>query len=152
LRLHRTNWHGIAAAALLGLAGGSAQFHPARADERGTLVVRIADVRSAKGLVHVDICTAASFLKSCAYMGSAAAVPGVTSVTIRDLPPGRYAAQVYHDANGNGKVDRKLFGIPAEGVGFSNDAPIRLGPPKFADAAFDMRGGAQSIALKLRYF
>lgn len=126
--------------------------HAVRADEGGTLVVRVGDVRNAKGVIRVDICTAAMFLKSCSYAGSAPAMPGTTNVTIRGLPPGRYAAQAFHDKNANGKVDRMLFGIPVEGVGFSNDAPIRFSPPKFADAVFNVRGGVQTIALKLRYF
>ena len=68
------------------------------------------------------------------------------------MRPGRYAAQVFYDENGNHKVDRALFGIPKEGVGFSRDARIKLGPPKWADAVFDYAGGEQIIRLKLRYF
>ena len=73
-------------------------------------------------------------------------------VSIARLPPGRYAAQVFHDENANGQVDRALFGIPKEGVGFSNDAPIRLAAPKFTAAAFDFGGGTATIRLSLRYF
>ena len=51
----------------------------------------------------------------------------------------------------NGKIDRALFGIPKEGVGFSNDAPIRLGPPKWKDAQFQL-GDDKVITFKLRYF
>ena len=45
----------------------------------------------------------------------------------RSRRAGRYAVQAFLDENGNGEVDRALFGIPKEGVGFSNDAKIRLG-------------------------
>lgn len=118
----------------------------------GRLTVAISNVRSDRGTVHVDICDAARFLsESCRYHGDAPASAGTTIVTI-DLPPGRYAAQAFHDENGNGKVDRALFGIPKEGVGFSNDAPIHFSPPKFAAAVFDHPGGAQTIRFSLRYF
>jgi uncharacterized protein (DUF2141 family) len=118
----------------------------------GVLTVAVHNVRAA-GTVYVDICTQAHFLKEdCAVSGDAPARPGTTMVAIRDLPPGRYAAQVFLDENRNGKVDRALFGIPREGVGFSNDAKISFGPPKFADAVFAFDGRAQTIQLKLRYF
>jgi uncharacterized protein (DUF2141 family) len=117
------------------------------------LQVAVTGVRNAKGVVHVDICTPETFLKDCAWSGEAPARAGTTIVTITGLPPGRYAAQGTHDENSNGKVDRGLFGIPKEGVGFSNDAPIRLAPPKLSEALFDFAGAATPrITFKLRYF
>ena len=119
----------------------------------GTVTVEIGNVRSAKGRVHVDLCPEARFLDDgCAYSGTAPAHPGTTIVIVRGVPPGRYAAQAFHDENGNGKVDRALFGIPKEGFGFSNDAPIRLKPPRFADAAFDLDGRPRTIAFRMRYY
>ena len=119
----------------------------------GTLTVQIGNVRNSTGNVHVDICPQGQFLKDdCPYVGNAPAHAGVTTVVVHDLPPGQYAAQVFHDENRNKKVDRALFGIPKEGVGFSNDARISLGPPKWADAKFDFSGQPQTISLKMRYF
>ena len=119
----------------------------------GTLVVQITNVRDAKGEVHIDICPQASFLEdTCPYSASAPARTGLTVVIAHNLPAGRYAVQSFHDENLNHKVDRALFGIPKEGVGFSNDAPIRLSPPKWADAVFAFNGGEQTIRLKTRYF
>jgi len=121
------------------------------------LVVAVTGVRNDKGNVHVDICTKETFLKDCAWSGDAPARAGTTIVTVRNLPPGRYAAQAFHDENRNGKVDRGLFGIPKEGVGFSNDAKIRMAPPKFAEAMFDFAAAPppaapQRITFSLRYF
>ena len=119
----------------------------------GTLTVQISNVRNAKGVVHVDICPQKQFLgDDCSYVGDAQAHAGVVTVTVANLPPGQYAAQVFHDENRNKKVDRALFGIPKEGVGFSNDARISLGPPKWADAVFGFDGHEQAIGLKMRYF
>jgi uncharacterized protein (DUF2141 family) len=117
-----------------------------------TLTTEIDNVRNARGHVHVDVCPQAHFLKEdCPYSGEAAAHSGVTTVVVPDVPPGRYAVQVFHDENDNHRVDRALFGIPKEGVGFSNDAPIRLGPPKWEDSAFEIEGDTR-IRLKMRYF
>lgn len=118
----------------------------------GTLHVEIGNVRSARGRVHIDLCTQTQFLKDCPISGDAPARVGMTMVTVTGLPPGRYAVQAFHDENGNGKIDQELFGIPKEGVGFSNDARIKLGPPKWTDAMFDTTGGEQAIKLNLRYF
>lgn len=116
-----------------------------------TLQIRITNVRSASGTVHVDLCRQAEFLKDCPLHGEAKAVMGTTIVTVGNLLPGTYAVQAFHDANSNGKVDRMLFGIPKEGVGFSNDAPISFGPPKWADARFPLSDD-MTITLKMRYF
>lgn len=118
----------------------------------GTLRIEVTNVRGDKGRVHVDICTQAQFLKDCRIASDAPARIGVTVVTVAHLPRGRYAAQVYYDENGNGKVDRALFGIPKEGVGFSNDAKIRWSAPKWNEAAFAFNGQDSAIRLKLRYF
>ena len=125
----------------------------AAAPPTGVLQVQISNVRNAKGRVHIDICPQAQFLKdNCPYSGNAPAQAGVTIVTARGIPAGRYAVQVFHDENNNGEVDRGLFGMPKEGVGFSNDARIGLGPPKFADAVFAFDGNSKTIQLKMRYF
>ena len=118
----------------------------------GILQVDVANVRGATGTVHVDICSQAQFLKDCPRSADARAMVGVTHVTLTGLPPGRYAAQVFYDENGNHKIDRALFGIPKEGVGFSNDAKIRFSPPKWEEAVFDYDGNPRTIHLKLRYF
>ena len=118
----------------------------------GVLHVAVDNVRARTGRVHVDLCTQAQFLKDCPTSADAPARIGQTTVTLTGLKPGRYAAQVFYDQNGNGKIDRALFGIPKEGVGFSNDAKIRLAPPKWEEAVFDYDGQEQTIQLKLRYF
>jgi uncharacterized protein (DUF2141 family) len=117
-----------------------------------TLTVHITNVRNAKGVVHVDVCPKAQFLKDdCPWSGDAPAHPGETVVVVRDLPPGDYAVQAFHDENQNKKVDRALFGaIPKEGIGFSRDAPIHLSPPKWDDAVFAFEG-AKTITLRMRY-
>ena len=120
--------------------------------ETGTLDIVVTNVRAATGRVHVDICPESTFLKACPYSFNAPARPGTTVVTARNLPSGVYAAQVFYDQNGNGKVDRALFGIPTEGVGFSNDAPINFSAPKYAAAMFKFTAPKQTITLKLRYF
>ncbi len=125
----------------------------AAAPPEGTLVIQVDNVRNAAGRIHADVCTEGRFLKDgCPFSAEAPAHPGETTLTVRGVPPGRYAVQLFHDENLNGKVDRGLFGIPKEGVGFSNDAPIRFGPPKFAAAAIDLAAGSRTIGITMHYF
>lgn len=116
------------------------------------LRVVVTDVTSTRGHVRIDVCTRTEFLKDCHVSSAAPAMLGTTVVVVRDLPPGVYAVQAYHDRNDNQSVDRDFLGFPTEAVGFSNDAPIRFKPPSFKDAAFAHTGGEESITLRLRQF
>ena len=118
-----------------------------------SISVEVGNVRSDRGVVIVDICPKDRFLgDGCPYHGEAKAHAGMTTVVIDNVPAGQYAAQAFHDENGNGEVDRALFGIPKEGVGFSRDARIRLNPPKWKDAVFDHQAKPETIKFRMRYF
>ncbi|MCX6609659.1 MAG: DUF2141 domain-containing protein [Acidobacteria bacterium] len=67
-------------------------------------------------------------------------VQGVAVFTFKGVAPGTYAVAVYHDENGNGKMDTNFIGIPKEKTGASNDAKGKMGPPKFQDAKFVVSG------------
>jgi uncharacterized protein (DUF2141 family) len=137
-------------AALLILAAAAPAAVPPKG---GAVVVQVANVRNARGRVLVALCPQNEFLaKTCPYEGSAPAHPGVTTVVIDHVPPGDWGAQAFLDENGNREIDRGLFGIPKEGVGFSRDAKIVMGPPKWRDAVFPHGAQAQTITFKLRYF
>ena len=73
-------------------------------------------------------------------------------VRVENVPPGTYAAQAFHDENGNGELDRNILGLPKEAMGFSNDAPMRMGPPRFDSAAFTVQPKDTAIRFRLRYF
>jgi uncharacterized protein (DUF2141 family) len=125
---------------------------PARA-EPGVLDVTVTGVRNDHGHVLVAVCDRATFLQpSCAYHGRAPARPGAVVVLVTGVPPGTYAVQAYHDENDNGRLDRSFFGLPTEGMGFSRDAPMRFGPPDFADAAVVVPAVGGALSLALRYF
>lgn len=119
----------------------------------GSITVEVGNVRSAKGKVVVDICPQDRFLgDGCIHHGEAVARVGTTTVTVPNVPAGQYAVQAFLDENGNGDVDRAMFGIPKEGVGFSRNARIGLGPPKWRDAFFVHQGRPEVIRFNLRYF
>jgi uncharacterized protein (DUF2141 family) len=119
----------------------------------GSVTVNIGNVRNSRGNVMIDICPQNKFLDdTCAWHGEAPASAGTTVVTVQGVPAGEYAIQAFHDENANGEVDRAMLGIPREGVGFSRDARIGLGPPKWRDAYFIHHGRAEVLRFRLRYF
>ncbi len=64
---------------------------------------------------------------------------GKATVRFEGLPAGKYAITVVHDANGNGKLDSNMIGMPTEAFGFSNNPVIRFGPPAFKDTLLEVR-------------
>lgn len=71
-------------------------------------------------------------------------------ISFIELPKGRYAVAAYQDLNSNGRLDRSLLGWPTEPVGASNGATGIVGPPKFRDAAFELKQPTQLIEVKLK--
>ena len=147
---------GVLVVAVLTVAGLAAAAAPASAqDTGGALIFQVDHVPDDAGHVRVDVCTEATFLKGpgCPFHGDAAAVKGSTTVRVEGVPPGVYAAQAYDDRNDNEKVDRRPpFGLPVEGVGFSNNASIGLRGPRWAGAAFTHDVADQTLAIRLHHY
>jgi uncharacterized protein (DUF2141 family) len=137
-------------ASALALLGGAA---PAIAQSPGAVVIHVENVRSSEGHVRVELCTEGAFLtERCVFGGSAPAQRGETVITLVDVPPGVYAVQAFHDANDDQKVNRGVFGIPTEDIGFSREAPVGLHGPQFLKAAFNHDADEQVVTLHLRHF
>lgn len=63
---------------------------------------------------------------------------------------GTYAVAVYHDQNEDDQLNKKKFGIPAEGIGFSGSAQIKNRPPKFDEVSFNLENDT-TIVIRLKY-
>lgn len=75
---------------------------------------------------------------------------GTAPGRIRNLASGEYALAVYHDENGNGRLDENFIGIPSEPLGFSNRYWPQ-GPPAFSKAAFKLEAEeTKTIDIKLQ--
>lgn len=117
------------------------------------LKVTIEQVATSSGTLLVAVCTPETFLRrGCPYAGRAQAARGETEIVVHGIEPGVYAIQAFHDANDNFDLDRNFLGLPQEGMAFSNDAPMRFGPPRFEDAAIEVDASGASTRLRLRYF
>lgn len=126
---------------------------PVGAAETGRLEVVVTNVQNTHGSVRVGICPRMAFLEDdCPYEANRPAAAGETIVIVTGIPPGIYAAQVFHDENDNHEVDRSWFGIPTEGVGFSNDPSFTFGPPDFNESAFSLGPEGGRLTVRLRHF
>lgn len=62
----------------------------------------------------------------------------VVSYTFTEIPIGSYAVSLYHDEDNDNEMDRKWYGPPKEGYGFSNNFTSNIRPARFDDASFDL--------------
>ena len=99
----------------------------------------VSNIENKKGTIHYAIYNDAKFFpkESGKILGGYETVSEVikNGLIIEGLPESVYAIAIYHDKNLNEKFDTFLS-IPQEKYGFSNNAKVFLGPPKFDDASF----------------
>jgi len=145
---------GIASGLGLGMPSAAQEQEPAASD--GTVVIAITNLRNTKGVIRACMTTNPDIFPRCredpASHRTVVKAGENVSLTFSGVKPGRYSVALLHDENDNGKADRALLGMmPKEGFGFSQDAPVRMGPPSFNDAAFDFDGSAAELTIKMRY-
>ena len=125
------------------------------AEGAAELEVTVSGVRSSAGWVTVTVYgdERSDFLGSGKKLvrERLPAQAGVTRGCVAVPGPGTYAVAIYHDEDADKDFDRNLVGMPAEGYGFSNDAPTRLSLPDFDDVTFPAGEGRTPLAITMRY-
>ncbi|MCK8492816.1 MULTISPECIES: DUF2141 domain-containing protein [Spirosoma] len=123
---------------------------PVKSPKKANLQVDIQNVRTMKGDVYVALFNAKNaFPEGKPLEGKKLEVKEKSVHTTFSVDPGDYAIAVYHDENGNGKMDKRVFGIPKEPYGFSNNFRPTMSAPKFSDCQFSVGDGGKSISIKL---
>ena len=113
--------------------------------------VRVSGVDGRGGDMRVEVCTPATFLKTCPYRAKAPSQRGTSEVVVKNVPPGDYAVIAHHDINRNGEVDRNLLGVPKEGVGFSRNPMLSLRAPTFDEAKVPVAGALAEVDITLKF-
>lgn len=126
----------------------------AAGDEPGTrsLTVTVTNIPGAQGQLLVGIYdTAESFTSKPLPLSPKVPVTSTDPVTttITGLTPGIYAIAVIQDLNGNGELDRNLFGMPVEPLAFSVIREIPKGKPRFAACSFEIKDTDLEMTLPL---
>lgn len=121
---------------------------PIAYSQASTLNIKITNIELNKGKVIVEIYKNESnwlkepFRKIVLPSGSESQVASF------EVPYGDYAVSVYQDINESGELDRRIFGIPKEPVGFGNNYRP-FGEPKFDSALIEHRATLNPEAIKL---
>ena len=106
--------------------------------QAAVLRVNVDGVRSDRGSIRAAVIDAVGRRIASAVSPAAR---GITVILIHDVSPGEYAVRLYHDENGNERMDRSILGLPREGYGFSRSAHVALGMPSFASSRVTVTTG-----------
>lgn len=74
-------------------------------------------------------------------------VQGEMVIPIADLPAGKYGIMLFHDMNGNEKLDSNLLGIPKEYWSASLEGKVVIGRPGWSDIVFDLTEDGKTVAV-----
>ena len=127
----------------------------ASAETGGEVDIRFEGLRSTKGVIRICLTRDKRYFPKCdkdplAYKASVSASDSA-GLHIEEVTPGDYALLVLHDENGNARLDTML-GIPREGVGFSGNPRLLVGPPSFEKVRFRVEHQRVSQDIRLKYF
>lgn len=126
----------------------------ARADFKGNLVIEVDRLNNQKGEVCFKLFSGSQGFP----YGNESAIKrqcvGITddslTIALKDIPSGSYAVSIFHDLNGDRKLNRNSLGMPTEGYGFSNNPVVRSAPPNYGDCIFVLAGNT-SIKITMKY-
>lgn len=118
--------------------------------KKTTLTVTIQNVQSKTGTVRIAVMKACKKFPEC-NPDETAIIDAKSSSFQKafSVEPGEYAVAVYHDKNANGELDKRIFGIPKEPYGFSNNFRPRISAPTFGDCKIVVGSGGKTISIKV---
>jgi len=114
---------------------------PSASDQQGiSLTVKVSGATPGKGQAILSLFASSdSYLKQPAISKTRHVDSnGQVVFKLAQLHVGTYALSIVYDEDSNGKLNTGFLGIPAELVGFSNNAKGLFGPPAFEKAAFTL--------------
>ncbi|MEL1251887.1 DUF2141 domain-containing protein [Aurantiacibacter gilvus] len=119
------------------------------------MTITVTNLRNEDGVVRACMTRDEDRFPRCqdSTQGYRAVVPAGQATTLRfnNVTPGTYAIALLHDENDDGRANRVLGMMPREGFGFSNDAPVNMGPPDFEDAAIEVGTTSLHQTIRMRY-
>ena len=127
-----------------------ANTNPSHSAAKVTLTIEVQNIRTQKGTVYFALFKSTDdFPTGKPSEGKKVNATGNQVQTTFSVGPGTYAIAIFHDENANGHMDKKMFGIPKEPYGFSNNFRPKMSAPKFRDCEFTVGSTAKTISIKL---
>lgn len=123
--------------------------------ETYSLTIEVKNLRNEKGVVQFALYNKYGSIPDKDYKNYYKILKGEivnnsSTITFNNIPAGKYAVNILHDENKNGKID-KGFILPVEGIGFSNYQSIGLtNRPNFSKASFELKEN-KTISVKVIY-
>lgn len=103
------------------------------------LEITVSNIKTSDGFILVALSNdEKTFMEKSFREGKVNAVKDKVTVVFNDLPDGKYAVRLFHDANSNNELDTNFMGIPKEGFGFGNNASGMFGPPSFSESVIEV--------------
>lgn len=127
----------------------------ARADLKGNLIVEVDSLNNQKGEVCFKLFSGSrgfpdgnenAIKRQCVKIANNSLI-----ITLNNIPSGSYAVSVFHDQNGDRKLNRNSLGMPTEGYGFSNNPVVSRGVPNYGQCVFLVAGANTSIKINMKY-
>jgi uncharacterized protein (DUF2141 family) len=142
---------------LLTVAAVRALGNPGPGEPLGTIAVALEGIRTRDG----GVLAVMLFRGGTGWLDPDSAFARVTvpvsadtaRVLFQEVPfDTAYAIEVFHDRNGNGRMDMRWlpYPRPKEGAGVSNNA-VRRGPPEFGKARFAVSDSLLTLRIFMRY-
>ncbi len=131
-------------------------FNKKNEEKTFSLTVKVTHLRNSKGVVLFALYNKEGSIPDEKYKkyylkDVAPIKENSSTITFSNIPQGKYAINILHDENKNGKID-KGFILPKEGIGFSNYQSIGIrNRPKFSKASF-MLNTNTTQEIKVIYF
>jgi uncharacterized protein (DUF2141 family) len=126
----------------------------ANAQAGNRLDVGIVGLRSDNGVVRCGLYNSPAGFRDVGQQFRGVVAPirnRQATCTFSGIPAGNYAVAVFHAEQNEPQLQTGTFGKPLQGYGFSRNPSSTFGPPSFADAAFDYKGGTVGIQVQLSY-
>jgi len=105
-------------------------------------------VPSDKGSVFFSLHTKETFMRKGLTDLEGEIIDGKATVVFENVPVGTYGVLLFHDTNGNKKMDFESNGMPLEMYGVSNNV-MSYGPPMWSDAKFDVATAPINLEIRM---
>jgi uncharacterized protein (DUF2141 family) len=76
---------------------------------------------------------------------------GKAIIFFNQIPEGKYAIALFHDTNGDGKLNTNILGIPKEGYGVSKNVRNLFSAPGFEESSFRHGKSKTSLSITIQY-